>query len=150
MMLSKASALEVATCRSGNKGTRRWFSRIKLTSPASMSQNQARRMDYIVHLMIQFNADHQKLRMRSRNDDHIHKWLESHGEADYKLRDDFFRIQSDIVTIIMKEVVDEKGMFHHGPISRADVRTRIGMQRLDLTPFKKLGFVLDDMEGWNF
>ena len=105
---------------------------------------------YIVHLMIQFNMDHQKLRMRSRNDDHIHKWLESHGEANYKLRDDFFRIQSDIATIIMKEVVDEKGMFHHGPISRADVRTRIGMQRLDLTPFNKLGFVLDDMEGWNF
>ena len=100
--------------------------------------------------MIQFNTDHQKLRMRSRNDDHIHKWLESHGEADYKLRDDFFRIQSDIVTIIMKEVVDEKGMFHHGPISRADVQTRIGMQRLDLTPFKKLGSILDDMEGWNF
>ena len=105
---------------------------------------------YIVHLMIQFNTDHQKLRMRSRNDDHIHKWLESHGEADYKLRDDFFRIQSDIATIIMKEVVDEKGMFHHGPISRADVRTRIGMQRLDLMPFKKLGSILDDLEGWNF
>ena len=105
---------------------------------------------YIVHLMIQFNTDHQKLRMRNRNDDHIHKWLESHGEADYKLRDDFFRIQSDIATIIMKEVVDEKGMFHHGPISRADVRTRIGMQRHDLTPFKKLGSILDDMEGWNF
>ena len=81
---------------------------------------------------------------------YIHKWLESHGEADYKLRDDFFRIQSDIATIIMKEVVDEKGMFHHGPISRADVRTRIGMQRQDLTPFKKLGSILDDMEGWNF
>ena len=61
---------------------------------------------YIVHLMIQFNTDHQKLRMRSRNDDHIHKWLESHGEADYKLRDDFFRIQSDLSTIIMKDVVD--------------------------------------------
>ena len=85
---------------------------------------------YIVHLMIEFSTDHQKLRMTSRNDDHIHKWLESHGEADYKLRDDFFRIQRDIATIIMKEVVDEKGMFHHGPISRADVRTRIGMQRL--------------------
>ena len=105
---------------------------------------------YILHLMIEFNTDHQKLRMTTRNDDHIRKWVESHGEADYKLRDDFFRIQSDIATIIMKEVVDEKGMFHHGPISRADVRTRIGMQRLDLTPFKKLGSVLDDMEGWNF
>ena len=52
--------------------------------------------------------------------------------------------------ILMKEVVNEKGMFHHGPISRADVRTHIGMQRLDLMSFKKLGFILDDMEGWNF
>ena len=100
--------------------------------------------------MIEFNADHQKLRMTSRNDDHIHKWLESHGEADYKLRDDFFRIQRDIATIIMKEVIDEKGMFHHDPILRADVRTRIGMQRHDLTRFKKLGYILDDMEVWNF
>ena len=88
--------------------------------------------------------------MTSRNDDHIHKWLESHGEADYKLRDDFFRIQSDIATIIMKEVVDEKGMFHHGPILWPDVWTRIGMQSQDLTPFKKLGSILDDMKGWNF
>ena len=100
--------------------------------------------------MMEFTMDHQKLRMTSRNDDHIHKWLESHGEADSKLRDDFFRIQRDIATIIMKEVVEEKGMFHHGPISRADVWTRIGMQRQDLTPFKKLGSILDDMEGWNF
>ena len=100
--------------------------------------------------MIDFSTDHQKLHMKSKKDDHIRKWVESHGEADYKLRDDFFRIQRDIAMIIMKEVVDEKGMFHHGPISRADVRTHIGMQRLDLTPSKKLGFVLDDMEGWNF
>ena len=62
--------------------------------------------------MNQFNTDHQKLRMRSRNDDHIHKWLESHGEADYKLRDDFFRIQRDIATIIMKEVIDEKAVLY--------------------------------------
>ena len=67
--------------------------------------------------MIEFRMDHQKLRMTSRNDDHVHKWVECHGEVDYKLRDDFFRIQSVIATIIMKEVVDEKGMFHHGPIS---------------------------------
>src|SRR4051812_40764137 len=56
---------------------------------------------YIVHLMIEFSRDHQKLCMTSRNDDHIHKWLVSHGEADYKLRDGFFRIQRDIATIIM-------------------------------------------------
>ena len=71
-----------------------------------------------------------------------------HGEADYKLRDDFFRIQSDIATIIMKEVVDEKGMFHHGPISRADVRTRISLQRQDMMHFTKLGDTLPDMDRW--
>ena len=105
---------------------------------------------YLLHLMMEFRRDHQKLCMTTRSDDHIRKWVESQGEADYKLRDDFFRIQRDIATIIMKEVAEEKGMFHHGPISRADVRTRIGMQRQDLTPFKKLGCILDDMEGWNF
>ena len=100
--------------------------------------------------MIEFNTDHQKLRMTSRHDDHIHKWLASHGEADSKLRDDFFRIQRDIATIIMKEVVEENGIFHHGPISRADVETCIGLQRLDLTPFTKLGCILEDLDGWNF
>jgi hypothetical protein len=88
--------------------------------------------------------------MTTRSDDHIRKWVESQGEADYKLRDDFFRIQRDIATINMKEVIEVKGIFHHGPISRADVRTRIGKQHQDLTPFKKLGSILDDMEGWNF
>jgi hypothetical protein len=52
--------------------------------------------------------------------------------------------------IILKKVVEEKGMFHHSPISRADVRIRIGLQRQDLTPFKKLGCILDDLDGWNF
>ena len=102
---------------------------------------------YVLHLMMEFRRDHQQLRMTTRNDDHIRKWVESHGEADYKLRDDFFRIQRDIATIIMKEVIDEKGVFHHGPISRDDVRTCIGMQHHDLMPFKMLGSILDDMEG---
>ena len=106
---------------------------------------------YLLHLMMEFRRDHQQLRMTTKSDDHIRKWAESLGEElDYKLRDDFFRIQMDIATIIMKEVLEEKGMFHHGPISQADVRTRIGMQHVDLTPFNKLGFILDDMEGWNF
>jgi hypothetical protein len=59
-------------------------------------------------------------------------------------------IQRDIATIIIKEVVDEKGMFQHGPISRDDVRTRVGMQRQDIRPFKKLGDILPDLDGWNF
>ena len=99
---------------------------------------------------MEFRRDHQKLRMTTRNDDHIRQWAENLGvEPDYKLRDDFFRIQRDIATIIMKEVIEVKGMFHHGPISRADVRTRIGMQRQDLTPFTKLGCTLPDMDEWN-
>jgi hypothetical protein len=65
-------------------------------------------------------------------------------------RNDFFRIQRDIATIIIKEVVDEKGIFHHGPISRDDVRTRVGVQRQDLRPFTKLGDILPDLDGWNF
>jgi hypothetical protein len=73
---------------------------------------------YLIHLMMEFRRDHQQLRMTTRNDEHIRKWAESLGlEPDYKLRDDFFRIQRDIATIIMKEVVEETGMFHHGPIS---------------------------------
>jgi hypothetical protein len=67
--------------------------------------------------MTEFRLDHQKLRTTARNDDHIHEWVETQGEADYKVRDDLFHIQRDIVTIIIKEVVDEKGMFHPGLIS---------------------------------
>jgi hypothetical protein len=88
--------------------------------------------------------------MTARNDDHIREWVETLGEADYKLRDDFFRIQRDIATIIIKGVIDEKGMFHHGLISRADVRTHVGMQRQDLRSFKKLGDILPDLDEWNF
>jgi hypothetical protein len=105
---------------------------------------------YLIHLMTKFRLDHQKLHMTARNDDHIREWVETLGEADYKVRDDFFRIQGDIATIIIKEVVDEKGMFHHGPISRDDIRTRVGMQRQELMPFTKLGDILPDLDGWNF
>jgi len=100
--------------------------------------------------MMEFRKDQQLLRMASKDDDHIMKWANNLAEPDYKVRDDFFRILKDIATIIMKEVVDEKGMFYHGPISRADVKTRVGMQLLDITPFKKLGCVLPDMDGWKF
>jgi hypothetical protein len=88
--------------------------------------------------------------MTTRNDDHISQWAADLGdEPDYKLRDDFFRIQRDIASIIIKDAVEEKGMFYHGPISRADIRTLIGMQRQDLTLFTKLGCILPDMDGWN-
>nr|XP_020170920.1 uncharacterized protein LOC109756497 [Aegilops tauschii subsp. strangulata] len=45
---------------------------------------------YLLHLMMEFRRDHQQLRMTTKSDDHIRKWVESQGEADYKLKDDFF------------------------------------------------------------
>jgi hypothetical protein len=105
---------------------------------------------YVIHLMMEFRKDQQRLRMASKDDNHIMIWAKNLAEPDYKVRDDFFRILKDIATIIMKEVVDKKGMFYHGPISRADVKTRVGMQLLDITPFNKLGCVLPDMDGWKF
>lgn len=80
--------------------------------------------------MMEFRRDHQKLRMPSTADDHIRKWAEALGvELDDKLRNDFYRIQQEIAMIIIKDVVEENGMFHGGPQSRADVRTCIGLQR---------------------
>ena len=105
---------------------------------------------YVIHLMMEFRKDQQRLRMASKDDNHIMIWAKNLAEPDYKVRDDFFRILKDIATIIMKEVVDKKGMFYHGPISWADVKTRVGMQILDITPFKKLGCILPDMDGWKF
>ena len=89
--------------------------------------------------MMEFRKDQQLLRMPSKDDYHIMKWAENLAEPNDKVRDEFFRILKDIATIMMKEVVDNKGMFYHGPISRADVKTRVGMQLLDITPFNKLG-----------
>ena len=100
---------------------------------------------------MEFRRDRQKLSMTSTSDAHIRKWADALGaEPDHKLRNDFYRIQQDIATIIMKDVVEENGMFQGGHVSRADVRTRIGLQRLDMTPFTKLGCILPDMDGWKF
>ena len=48
----------------------------------------------------------------------------------------------------LKDVLEENGMFYGGPISRADVRTRIALQRQDMRPFTKLGDTLPDMDRW--
>jgi hypothetical protein len=106
---------------------------------------------YVIHHMMEFRRDRQQLGITSSSDAHIRKWAEAIGaEPDHKLRNDFYRIQQDIATIIVKDVVEEKGMFHGGPISRADVRARIGLQRMDMTPFTKLGCTLPDMDEWKF
>ena len=106
---------------------------------------------YIIHHMLEFRRDHQELRMPSTADAHIHKWVATLGaEPNEKLRNDFHRIQHDIVTIIIKDVVEENGMLHGSPVLRADVRTRIGLQRQDMTPFMKLGCILPDMDEWTY
>ena len=87
--------------------------------------------------------------MKSSSDTHIQRWPEAFGAvADIRLRNDFYQIQQEIASIIMKDVLEENGMFYGGPISRADVRTRIALQRQDMLPFTKLGSTLPDMDRW--
>jgi hypothetical protein len=105
---------------------------------------------YVIHLMMEYRRDVQSLCMTSSSGDaHIRRWAEAFGTVpDNQLRNDFYRIQQEIASIIMKDVLEENGMFYNGPISRADVRTRIALQRQDMTPFTKLGCILPDMAGW--
>ena len=104
---------------------------------------------YVIHLMMEYRRDVQSLCMKSSSDTHIQRWAEAFGAVpDNQLRNDFYRIQQEIASIIMKDVLEENGMFYGGPISRADVRTRIALQRQDMTPFTKLGCTLPDMDRW--
>ena len=104
---------------------------------------------YVIHLMMEYRRDVQSLCMKSSSDTHIQRWAEAFGAVpDNRLRNDFYRIQQEIASIIIKDVLEENGMFYGGPISRADVRTRIALQRQDMTPFTKLGCVLPDMDRW--
>ena len=104
---------------------------------------------YVIHLMMEYRRDVQSLCMKSSSDTHIQRWAEAFGAVpDNRLRNDFYRIQQEIASIIMKDVLEENGMFYGGPISRADVRTRIALQRQDMTPFTKLGSTLPDMDRW--
>ena len=104
---------------------------------------------YVIHLMMEYRRDVQSHCMKSSSDTHIQRWVEAFGAvSDNRLRNDFYRIQQEIASIIIKDVLEENGMFYTGPISRADVRTRIALQRQDMTPFTKLGSVLPDMDRW--
>ena len=50
----------------------------------------------------------------------------------------------------MKEVLEKTGIsYEEGQMSREDVRTRVGAQRLDLKSFTNLGDYLPDLDGWH-
>jgi hypothetical protein len=51
--------------------------------------------------------------------------------------------------VIIKEVLEQTGMFYHGPMTRDDVRALLVAQRLDLKLFTKLGCFLPDYEEWS-
>ena len=77
---------------------------------------------YVIHLMMEYRRDVQSLCMKSSSDTHIQRWAEAFGAVpDNQLQNDFYRIQQEIASIIMKDVLEENGMFYGGPISRADV-----------------------------
>ena len=84
-------------------------------------------------------------------DAHILQWAKNLGDIpDHRLRAEFYHIQRELSQIIMKEVLEQTGMFYEeGQMSREDVRTRVSAQRLDLKPFTKLGDYLPDLDGWN-
>lgn len=104
---------------------------------------------YVIHLMMEYRRDVQSICMTTTSDAHIRSWAEAFGTVpDDQIQDDFYRIQQKIASIIMKDVLEENGMFYGGPISRADVRTRIALQRQDTRPFTKLGDILPDMDRW--
>lgn len=83
--------------------------------------------------MLEYRRDRQTRCMASSSDAHIRKWAEGIGAVpDHQLRNEFYRIQQEIAVIIMKDVLEEKGMFYNSPISRADVRTRVALQCVHL------------------
>ena len=99
--------------------------------------------------MMEYRRDVQSLCMKSSSDTHIQRWAEAFGAVpDNRLQNDFYQIQQEIPSIIIKYVLEENGMFYAGPISRVDVQTRIALQRQDMTPFTKLGCTLPDMDRW--
>ena len=84
-------------------------------------------------------------------DAHILQWAKDIGDIeDHRLRAEFYHIQRELAQIIMKEVVQNIGMFYEeGQMSQEDIQTRVAAQRLDLKPFTRLGDYLPDLDGWN-
>jgi hypothetical protein len=106
---------------------------------------------YLMHHMLDYRRDNQRLRMSpTSNDAEIVNWATSIGRTpDHRIRAEFYHVQCELAQVIMKEVLEQTGMFYHGPMTRDDVRALLVAQRLDLKPFTKLGCFLPDYEDWN-
>ena len=106
---------------------------------------------YLMHHMLEYRRDHQRLRMSpTSHDAEIVNWATSLGKTfDHRIRAEFYHVQCELAQVIMKEVLEQTGMFYHGPMTRDDVRALLVTQRLDMKPFTKLGCVLPDLDGWN-
>ena len=68
--------------------------------------------------MMEYRRDVQSLCKKSSFDTHIKRWAEAFGAVpDNILRNDFYRIQQEIASIMMKDVLEENEMFYGSPIS---------------------------------
>jgi hypothetical protein len=73
---------------------------------------------YVIHLMMEYRRDVQSICMTTTSDAHIRSWAEAFGTMpDDQIQDYFYRIQQKIASIIMKDVLEENGVFYDGPIS---------------------------------
>ena len=82
-------------------------------------------------------------------DAEIVNWAPIIGRTpDHRIRAEFYHIQCELAQVIMKQVVEQGGMFFHGPMRRENVRELLRAQRLDLKPFNKLGSFIPDYEDW--
>lgn len=107
---------------------------------------------YVLHHMLEYRQDHQKLHMSPKfSDAHILQWKNHIGDIeDHRLRAEFYHIHHELAQIIMKEVLEKTGMsYEEEEMSQEDVRTRVASQRLDMKPFTKLGDFLPDTDGWH-
>ena len=103
-----------------------------------------------MHPLIEYKRDNQRLRMSATsNDAEIVNWATSIGKtSNHRIRAEFSHVQCELAKVVMKQVVEPRGMFYLGPITREDVRALLLAQHLDLKPFKKLGCFLPDYEDW--
>ena len=115
-----SSGTQGAHIKVKNKGTTCCVSVIRLTSTASSNRQLVSRM--VIHHMLEYRRDRQTRCMTSSSDARIRKWAEGLGAIpDHQLRNEFYRIQQEIVVIIMRDMLEENEMFYSGPISRPDV-----------------------------
>ena len=98
---------------------------------------------YVMHHMQEFIRDQQNLRMPSqKSQSHVHTWGQDLANApDERLRLEFYRIQQNLASIIIREVIPTDGIFFGGIPNRAEVDDRLELQ-CDHRPFNKLGGIL--------